>query len=412
MAKIAFRRILHPVGHGAFFTEQFWDERKNRYFNVVYDCGGIRNKTILEEEINSSFEENEHIDMLFISHFDDDHVNGLATLANNGRRIDKDTKVYVPFSYPYLVVAMDEDYPEMSKFVTLAARYNAQFIGIEESTDLDSEYRGFERFQGEYPNRSIVMREWQTIPIIIEGNGIPVWYYSPFMQDDEKCKEDRKTFIESIEDSFGEIDLHSYKDIQDNLVKLRKIYQRLNGKGDDVIVRDDEEKGISPRKTLGVTRININSLMLLSFPAHDVVRYVSCWQAYCNIPYLVFNKILKMEEENLAINPSCLYTGDTKLSRGYYDSVLNAAIPILYNHSDIDVIGMMQVPHHGSRHCYTDSIATDKRVQTSFINFAPDTSRKPHLNNIYSDFHAENKRLFLVTKDYQSRVTLEIKQLL
>ena len=38
-----FRRTLHPVGHGAFFTEHLKTvdskAREKAFFNVVYDCG-------------------------------------------------------------------------------------------------------------------------------------------------------------------------------------------------------------------------------------------------------------------------------------------------------------------------------------------------------------------------------------
>ncbi len=42
MADIFFKRILHPVGQGAFFTEQFLDENGTSVLNVVYDCGEMR----------------------------------------------------------------------------------------------------------------------------------------------------------------------------------------------------------------------------------------------------------------------------------------------------------------------------------------------------------------------------------
>ena len=42
MCDIKFKRIFHPVGHGAFFTEQFIDPISNIVlYNVVYDCGSV-----------------------------------------------------------------------------------------------------------------------------------------------------------------------------------------------------------------------------------------------------------------------------------------------------------------------------------------------------------------------------------
>ena len=47
-------RTFHPVGHGAFYTERFYDENGNNIANVVYDCGS---KTISHHDavVNSEF---------------------------------------------------------------------------------------------------------------------------------------------------------------------------------------------------------------------------------------------------------------------------------------------------------------------------------------------------------------------
>ena len=80
-------RIIHPVDQGAFYTERIRTNGKT--YNVVYDCGGTtsykvnRNKPILEVEIKTFYGKNENIDLLFISHFDYDHVNGLKYLKDH-----------------------------------------------------------------------------------------------------------------------------------------------------------------------------------------------------------------------------------------------------------------------------------------------------------------------------------------
>ena len=74
---VMLTRTFHPIGQGAFYTEKFDDG-----FTVVYDCGGS-NKTIIENEIKNSFIKGEKIDMVFISHFHDDHLNGLKFLIGH-----------------------------------------------------------------------------------------------------------------------------------------------------------------------------------------------------------------------------------------------------------------------------------------------------------------------------------------
>ena len=68
-------RTIHPVGHGGFFTEELCDATE--CYNVVYDCGTRNGTMLLEREINKAFNRKQSVDLLFISHFDRDHVSGL-----------------------------------------------------------------------------------------------------------------------------------------------------------------------------------------------------------------------------------------------------------------------------------------------------------------------------------------------
>lgn len=93
------KRILHPTGHGAFFTERILQDGKEDFI-VVYDCGATDNKEkeLLEKEIKEFFSSGDTIDILFISHFDSDHVNGIGLLKPY---ITNNTKLVMPFSYEY-----------------------------------------------------------------------------------------------------------------------------------------------------------------------------------------------------------------------------------------------------------------------------------------------------------------------
>lgn len=172
-----FKRVLHPVGQGAFFTEQFYDESGKVVHNLVYDCGSFTSlPNLVEYEIRNTFEKNAHIDLLFISHFDEDHVNKLMELQSQ-TKIDKDTKVVIPFKYPYLLMVMDDDYPTLARFVMRMFNIGAQVVGVDEDVD---DNRSGEPIDIDRLNGNITLGGKNVIRL-----DKVLWYYYPFMLPDQ-----------------------------------------------------------------------------------------------------------------------------------------------------------------------------------------------------------------------------------
>ena len=72
-------RILNPVGHGGFDVECIDGK------TIVFDCGSknthlIENCILHYQEMHSYYNKSNKIDYVFLSHFDNDHVNGLSVL--------------------------------------------------------------------------------------------------------------------------------------------------------------------------------------------------------------------------------------------------------------------------------------------------------------------------------------------
>ena len=76
-------RTFHPVGQGAFYSEQFRSENGDD-FRIVYDCGTKtrQEKVHPVKVIQDAFKDSKPIDILFISHFDKDHVSMISELLN------------------------------------------------------------------------------------------------------------------------------------------------------------------------------------------------------------------------------------------------------------------------------------------------------------------------------------------
>ncbi|MDE6005918.1 MAG: MBL fold metallo-hydrolase, partial [Oscillospiraceae bacterium] len=101
MAELRFIRTFHPVGQGAFYSEEFEIDGKET-FTMVYDCGSstispldkygkLKKNSKLQKIIKSDLGTKE-IDLLFLSHFDADHVNGVELL--------KPKTIVIPFINP------------------------------------------------------------------------------------------------------------------------------------------------------------------------------------------------------------------------------------------------------------------------------------------------------------------------
>lgn len=80
---------LCNAGQGLFYIGEI-DRSKGEKFKFIYDCGGNN----ISGAINQHITKGEVIDMLVISHFDDDHINGLPDLFN---KVDKIKKIFIPY---------------------------------------------------------------------------------------------------------------------------------------------------------------------------------------------------------------------------------------------------------------------------------------------------------------------------
>ena len=100
--KIQMQRTFYPVGQGAFYGESFY--AGNRIFNVVYDCGSVSKS--IDKVISDSFHKGDDIDILFISHFDSDHVNKVGILKDSVRKIKTVVMPLLSDENKYILLAL------------------------------------------------------------------------------------------------------------------------------------------------------------------------------------------------------------------------------------------------------------------------------------------------------------------
>lgn len=401
MAGITFRRIFHPVGQGAFFTEHFVNSQNTIY--VVYDCGSM-NRSRINDEISGFANlkiKGNHIACIFISHFDMDHVNGLDKLRKVFTVNDK-TFVFVPFFYEEVYGYLSQFNDNYLKAYNILKRFikktGAQLIMV---SPLTNDNRPVEPFvineeKGIIDNRKEIA---SGTPIHIQDSEKNViWKYIPYNITTNQTIEG--IVLEGLQKTGAikgcrfNIELLSYptkgmskeeiKLMASKRQKLRRIFTKL-GKGSYS------------------ENINMNSLQLLSLPndptsCTDYCRYSICDSYFGD--YYKWNKgYTKYKFENEKIYPgSCLYTGDTFANSDdfwkAFDTILVSNLTRNYSR-----LSLFQIPHHGSKHSNNNRIVSDDRIYATFTNFDANRKKQIYDPNINLQFYLHQKPLILITEE-------------
>lgn len=221
-------RSIHPVGQGAFYTETLHRPGMNDDKHIVYDCGVLPYCNRLEEEIMNFLPKDSIIDIMLISHFHADHVNGLKLLAKRYRiknlvlpQIDGYEWFYVIENY---LTTGNADVNIVSnvmasigdaKVIQVAPREeNSDRIVSEESASIDG-IGGF--FNG-------------LSPIVIDRQNFALWHYivvNPLLKGDLDAL---KTAIVNIDYDGRKItidDLYNPKILDDIRKDLQAVYKSV-----------------------------------------------------------------------------------------------------------------------------------------------------------------------------------------
>lgn len=100
---------FYNVGQGCFYGGAI--EHGGQKFVLVYDCGSVTKNKPLKDPIIDFRTKFNHIDLLVISHFDADHVNGIEGLIK-GIRVERIVLPYMPLLQRLALVASYDGYDE------------------------------------------------------------------------------------------------------------------------------------------------------------------------------------------------------------------------------------------------------------------------------------------------------------
>ncbi len=306
-------RTFHPVGQGAFYSERIDN------FNLVYDCGTKSEKNLLAPVVAQSFNRQDIINILVISHFDEDHINLIPKLKETVKDIQ--TVIY-PLMSPEQKAFFLSTYEDKNLYdiVLNPQEYfnGAKIIWIRPADrERDYYYNNEER-----PPYSIENLEDEQRIDSGKGISIPVsadWIFIPYNHDDgsksklittlfEKTFKDDKDFdIDNIADSLSKSHICN---------KIRAIYKD---------------------KSIGGT--NENSLLMYSGPIKKDTYYIRrhIQYLYCHFCRPIISHYI-----------GCIYTGDATIDTNILNWI--NAIKKYYD------VGTIQIPHHGSLKSFNPSL--------------------------------------------------------
>lgn len=363
------QRFFHPVGQGAFYSERHLYPN----INTVYDCGtryGTRNQKGVAGVVRQSFRKDDIVHILFISHFDFDHISLIDTLKNSVNKIER---VVIPLLQEPEKTFLSNIYkflgePHLANLVSNPS----EFFGRE--TQIIRVHSGSEQEFEERRDPIDVSEGNETTQKIPSGtpltmNGLNDWVYIPFNYEYQSRREE---FLEKLNVASIDID------------RLEKDPNYILEK----VIRDKVKKVY---KSISVG-INQNSMFLYSGPSSIKDSNRLYWRGRCwhYDPYCWYfdHYVHRCNPHRVA----CLYTGDGDLNE--------VKVKVIYSNY-WDLIGTIQIPHHGSLSSFDASIL-DNRQFLCPISVGKNNSYGHPSQEVISEILLNKSCPLLVTEDVDS----------
>lgn len=329
-------RIFHTIGQGAFYSE------RHENINIVFDCGTEwknRAKNIFNKVITQSFKKNEIIDILFISHFDYDHVSKIDTLK---KQVNKIERVVLPLLHENEKILLCNFYRALNLNILNLINSPEEYFGKETKIIYVRPSKNTEspiNEKIEPKDLDNITKPDDTGNIKIESgtkiriNGLRDWVFIPFNNDyiinHQALKTELTTEGFNVKKLSNDSNYTLNEIVKDLSIskskggkKFQDIYDRLNGK------------------------INQNSMFLYSGPITNNKYYKHCFLKYSLNHFYNYHIYHKKIDK-----VGCIYTGDGNLN------IVN--IKSIYKNYWKNV-GTIQIPHHGDIKSFNKKILKDQ----------------------------------------------------
>ncbi|QCT94961.1 MBL fold metallo-hydrolase [Caminibacter mediatlanticus TB-2] len=384
--------VFHNVGQGLFYSGLI--KYKNNKFSFIYDCGGSEEyiKCVIDDYLNYLNEKN--TDMLVISHFHKDHINGLEYLLKK----NKPKYVFLPY-----FTEIERLYI-LTKNLSFAKNNHWYLEFLQDPTNFLIEY-GINKNNIYYIHPSNHNGE-DDIPNVedndnfelqinlgnvnneesLEGNHksdkgdikIKYWMFRFFC-----LKKDLKEFKDCILDKkldIKKVDLSDKKTVE----YLKQCYKKIKGNFNDTSL-------VMLHKPL--VKIDNYEIFYNYFP----YKYKICYRT-CFVPY---GKKLMLENKSFAQ----ILTGDINLKA-------NKNYKEFKNHykNYLKEVCVFQIPHHGAKSNWNKNLLQDIKNCYFWIANAGKYNKYNHPSfSIFLDVIEEDKCFICVNESPFNRFILKIR---
>jgi hypothetical protein len=381
ITEIRFNYRFHAAGQGTFASGTLTCESSTEKFHWVFDCGSLTLKTILSPLIKRYREMivGNYLDLLCISHFDYDHVNGLADLLKGlhvdtvvipyysrlerlvlGASLDPPSASYISFlSNP--IAFLLENAASISQIVILGYKPDDDDILSKERPPrkplqgIDSEFPRSEKNwrvklpqdspseQASYPNKATraLAEKRNTSLFFLTQTTATAFVVPPISHYQQRYGWEFLFFHKPIEQSIR----------RELLLKIRRTLA-IHCRSKNITSLTEALRDESVRKHIktiyqqtlkGKENINSTSLCVYSGPLLD--------EFHCSFVCSPMPDPLMVQPFHYSLSRdhmkkcSLLYTGDANLQPAENRKELRDFINI----DRWDLIYVLQVPHHGSK---------------------------------------------------------------
>lgn len=331
-------RNHYPVGQGFFSSQQI--SYGNEKYTCVYDCGSVSKggSRLLDKYVDYLRDTTEAIDLLVISHFDNDHINGVKKLVGKFNI----NKIVIPYlsTFEKLLLLLGKNIPLNLRAMQNDLYFLAYLVDSIDSED--SEDNNFLRRIEEGRIEVISSRsEVTSVPIHLDGE-LPAqidgryrrfWEFSYFSLAPGEAGKVEGDLIEKFEDNLTEellqgIENNDISFIYENRSRIKCAYRKAVC----------EVSNNYSRKVPKTDPYNFSSVILYSGPHKDNYLYRS-YGPYCyHGPY---DYIAPARRTSSSIG--WLGTGDARLKQHKNIDELERKLSWRKDH-----IHTITVPHHGS----------------------------------------------------------------